>query len=67
MVKKRKRRITTRKKSSSKKSMKPIGIIKEGKTYKFAYGSLSNPRKGKKSFNKRKTIMSYAKKKGYIK
>ena len=49
------------------KVSKPIGIIKDGARFRFAFGTKSNPRKGRKMFNSKKTIMAFAKKKGFIK
>ena len=60
-----KRRVV--KKLVKRRISKPIGILKDGARYRFAFGSRVNPRKGRKMFNSRKTIMAFAKKKGFVK
>lgn len=62
MVMKRRRKVLKLK--PRKKPSKPIGMMRTGKTFRFAFGTRANPKKGRKVFNKRSTILKEAKRRG---
>lgn len=62
-----KKKARKRKTNKTKKSRprKPIGFVKQGKGYKFVFGSKSKPRLGTKKYTKNKLMDKY--KKSYLK
>lgn len=61
----KKRRVAKRRVIKRRVS-KAIGILKEGKTYRLAFGTKAKPRRGIKRFRTRKAAMAFARKKGMI-